>query len=119
MVRVSVKKAKTAADAIQNMDVALARKNESIQEIIQLCRQLGLTKGLKRLMKSSEDIKKQRRMVQELVLSLDNIAGMYSQCEKVIADNLEGDTSRAARVTSWVEISFSAETMKLINQISA
>lgn len=119
MIRVSVKKAKTAADEIQNMDVALAKMNEIIQDNIQQCKKLGLIKGLTRLMKASEDITKQRHMLQELVLSLDNIAGIYSRCEEVITDNLEGTVNRAARTTSWVEISFSKETMELINQISA
>ena len=119
MVRVSAWKVKTAANEIWDTDRGLKRRVESIEEIILQCRNLGLTKEVPELQKVSEDIKRHRRVLQELILSLDNIAELYTRCEETIAEHMEGAGNRAVRAVSWVDISFSTETMELINQISA
>ena len=119
MVRVSAWKVKTAANEIRDIDRELARKVESIEENILQCRKLCLTKEVPELLKVSEDIKRHRHVLQELILSLDNIAELYARCEEAIAERVEGAGNRAVREVSWVDISFSTETMELINQISA
>ncbi len=119
MVRISAEKAKAAANEFRDTDVRLARRIARIEDVAQQCRKQGMTGTMTKLMKTVEDINRQRRVLQEVILSLERIARIYNQCEEMITDKIEGNGSRDARTVSWTDITFSSETMVLINQISA